>query len=313
MYQLDHVWIVSDERSRLPELISGGARLGKKVSVFVWGDESQIRDAFSYGANRVYTLGDRPLDTLIEDYAPTLADTIKKETAKSLVLLPATRSGKALAAKLGARLKAGVINDAADITVTETGVHATHRVYGGLALGKEKILSTVALLTVGVGAFEPASCQNNQVGEVIAVDFIEPKARIQCIECKAKEGNIVDLTQAKRVIGIGRGIAHQEDIKTVETLCAVMSAELGCTRPIAEGEKWMDKSRYIGVSGVTLKPEVYLALGVSGQIQHMAGVNAAQCIFAVNKDKNAPIFQNADYGIVGDIYKVIPALIKALA
>jgi electron transfer flavoprotein alpha subunit len=94
-------------------------------------------------------------------------------------------------------------------------------------------------------------------------------------------------------------------------LGAALGAELGCSRPIAETEKWMERERYIGVSGVMLKPEIYLALGISGQIQHMVGALGSQTILAVNKDKNAPIFQYVDYGIVGDLNKVVPALINA--
>ena len=99
----------------------------------------------------------------------------------------------------------------------------------------------------------------------------------------------------------------------VRQLAAAIGGEVGCSRPIAEGEKWMPKENYIGVSGLMLAPEVYIALGISGQVQHMVGCNRAKVMIAVNKDKNAPIFQQADYGIVADLYKVVPALIKQFA
>ena len=98
----------------------------------------------------------------------------------------------------------------------------------------------------------------------------------------------------------------------MEALAQKMGAELACSRPIAEGEKWMPKNRYPGVSGVVVKPEVYVACGISGQVQHMVGVNEARVIIAVNKDKNAPIFKHCDYGIVGDLNKVVPALTQLL-
>ena len=123
----------------------------------------------------------------------------------------------------------------------------------------------------------------------------------------------MDLSKAKRVVGVGRGLAAQDDLKMVHELAAVLNAEVGCSRPIAEGENWMERERYIGVSGVLLKSDLYLTLGISGQIQHMVGANASQTIFAINKDKNAPIFQYADYGIVGDAVKILPALTAALA
>lgn len=313
MSQLENVWIISENASRLPELITGGLQLGKKVSAFILGIQDDVSFAFSYGADTVYHLGEQKVEVIIEDYAQTIAQTIKGSGLPTLILLPATKSSKALAAKLGVLLKAGVINDASDIAVTENGINAKHMVYGGLALGEEVIKSPIAILTVGNGVFEPAVADSSRIaGETIDVEFIEPKAMITRLERREKHGLRVDLGKAKRVVGIGRGIAAQDDIKMIEELCRVAGAELGCTRPIAEGEKWMERDRYIGVSGVMLKPDVYLALGVSGQIQHMVGVNGAQSIFAVNKDKNAPIFQYVDYGLVGDIYKVVPALIKAL-
>jgi electron transfer flavoprotein alpha subunit len=99
----------------------------------------------------------------------------------------------------------------------------------------------------------------------------------------------------------------------IEELAAVMGAEVGCTRPIAEEEKWLPREVYIGVSGVILAPEVYLGIGLSGQVQHTVGINRAKLIFAINKDKNAPIFKQADYGIVADLYKIVPALTVALS
>ena len=96
----------------------------------------------------------------------------------------------------------------------------------------------------------------------------------------------------------------------VEELAGLMEAEVGCSRPVAEGMNWLPKERYIGVSGAMLKPDLYLALGISGQVQHMVGVNQAKAIVAINKDKAAPIFSQADYGIVGDLYKVLPSLIE---
>ncbi len=185
-------------------------------------------------------------------------------------------------------------------------------VYGGLALGNEKFASKVAIAVIGGGVFEAAVADAVKVGEGVAVDFVEPSAAVTCIERQPKQGSSVDLNKAKRVVGIGRGIAKQDDIAMAEELCQVLEAELGCSRPIAEGEKWMEHERYIGISGVMPKPELYLALGISGQIQHMVGANGSQTIMAVNKDKNAPIFQYSDYGIVGDIYKVVPAVIAAL-
>ncbi len=310
MSKLSNVWVFSDIASRLPEVIAGGIELGEKVSAFVIGSEDEIATAYSLGATHVYYLGEKDASKIVEDYAKTMAHAIANGDTHTLMLLGATKRGKALAAKLGVQLKAGVINDASEVTVAEN-VTAKHMVYGGLAIGEEKIVSPIALVTIGNGVFEAGEADTSRTGEAVSVSFIEPESAIKCIERRAKQGESVDLGKAKRVIAIGSGIGKQENLQMVAELGAAIGAELGCSRPIAETEKWMERERYIGVSGVMLKPELYLALGISGQIQHMVGALGSQTILAVNKDKNAPIFQYADYGIVGDLNKVVPALINA--
>ena len=306
MSKLSNVWVYSDADSRLPEIIAGGLQLGEKVSAFVFGDAAK---AFSFGASTVYTLGDN--NSIVENYAESMAQVIAQGAKPTLVLLPATKRGKALAAKLGVLLDAGIITDASAI-VCEDGVKAKHMVFGGLAQGEEKITSQVAILTVANGVFEAAPADASKSGETVAVTYVEPAAAIKCVERKPKAGTGVDLGKAKRVVGVGRGFAAKEDLKLAEDLCAALGAEMGCSRPIAESEKWMDRERYVGVSNMIIKPDVYVAVGISGQVQHMVGVNEAKVIVAINKDKNAPIFQSADYGIVGDLKKVLPALTAAL-
>ena len=161
----------------------------------------------------------------------------------------------------------------------------------------------------------PAAVYNLGLADipVIAVEKVAPAAAIVVKERRAKAAASVDLTKAKRVIGIGRGIAKQEDIAMIEAFAKAIGAEIGCSRPIAEGEHWMERERYIGVSGTQLKADIYIALGISGQIQHMVGAADCGVILAVNKDKNAPIFKDADAGIVGDLYKIVPELTRALS
>lgn len=307
-----NIWVYSDATNRYPELIAAGLQLGQTVNALVIGSAEDIAQAYAYGAGQVYHLGEKTSEKIIEDYAVTIAQLVAKNERPALILMGATKRGKALAAKLGVLLEAGVVNEATQVEVDDNAVIAKHMLYGGLAFGEEKILSNIAIVTLVTGVYEPQKADLNKVGQAATVEFVEPKVSIQCIERRHKQAGSVDLAKAKRIVGIGRGIAKQEDIVMAEQLCSVIGAELGCSRPVAEGEKWMERERYIGVSGVILKPDLYLALGISGQIQHMVGVNSAQTIIAINKDKNAPIFQYADCGLVGDIYKVVPALTAAL-
>ena len=226
------------------------------------------------------------------------------------MLLPNTRRGKLLAAKLGYRLKAAVSNDASTVSVQDGKATVKHMVYGGLAIGEERIATPYAVLTITPAWAQPAA---SRTGETHTVEWQAPAVAITRTATQARQSNSVDLDKARLVVSVGRGIGSKENIALAEQLCKAIGAELACSRPVAENEKWMEHERYVGISNLMLKPELYLAVGISGQIQHMVGANASQTIFAINKDKNAPIFQYADYGIVGDAVKILPALTAALA
>ena len=206
-----------------------------------------------------------------------------------------------------------MVNDATSVTLDDGSLFAEHRMYGGLAFGKEKIKTTQAIITLATGVLEPVEANASHTCPVVSAPYIAPHHEIMCQERRAKSVSSVDLSKAKRVVGVGRGLVAQNDLEMVHQLASVLGAEVGCSRPIAEGENWMERERYIGVSGVLLKSDLYLTLGISGQIQHMVGGNGAKVIVAINKDKKAPIFNYADYGLVGDIYKVVPALIEHLS
>lgn len=312
MNKLSNVWVFSDSESRLAEVMYGASLLGQHVSVFVLGNQDSMKRACALGATKVIALGEKPSDRIVEDYAETIANVISGGDKPTLVLFPATRRSKALAARLGAKLNAGVLNDASEVTVEQNAVRVKHMVYGGLAISEDKIISPIAIVSIGNGVFQAAECDDSRSGEVIHAEFIVPKSAIRCVNIHTKQGESVDLGKARVVVSVGRGIGSKENIAQAQALSDAIGAELGCSRPIAENEHWMERERYIGISGIMIKPDVYVALGISGQIQHMVGASDAQIIVAVNKDKNAPIFQYADYGIVGDIFKVIPALTQSL-
>jgi electron transfer flavoprotein alpha subunit len=135
---------------------------------------------------------------------------------------------------------------------------------------------------------------------------------IKVIETKMFGFDEVDLGAAPRVIGIGRGLKAKEDLALIEALAEAAKAEIACSRPVAEGLNWMGKDRYIGSSGAHITPQLYLAIGISGQLQHMVGVVGAETIVAINSDPNAAVFAQADYGLVGDLYQLVPAITSAL-
>lgn len=306
MSKINKVWVIAEKESALAQLLAGGRQLGEEVAAVVWGTKEDTEKAISLGADKIYWLGERKAENLYEDYAPTISGLLKQERPE-LVLVQPSKRGKLLAGRLAASLGTSVLVDAAEIK-TEGKVQVTHMVYGGAAFRTEQALTETAIVTVGAGVYTALSEDATRQGTVVNVDFVEPQHKVKLLEKKNKEGATVNLSAAKRVVGIGRGIANQEDIKLAQELAEQIGAEVGCSRPIAEGVNWLPTERYIGVSGAILKPEVYLAVGISGQVQHMVGVNQAKVIIAVNKDKAAPIFKHADYGIIGDLYKVLPLL-----
>ena len=164
--------------------------------------------------------------------------------------------------------------------------------------------------TVAGTAFAEAEATGSD--DVEAIAYVAPEKALVLRGTKAVPREGADLTKCDVVVGAGRGFAEEADLQMARDLCAKVGAELGCSRPLAENVDWLPRNLYIGVSGLQLAPKAYIALGISGQMQHMVGVQGADTIIAVNKDQNAPIFKQCDYGIVGDIYKVLPALIEAL-
>lgn len=307
---LPTVFVYADKADRLVELIALARQWGEKVSVLFIGDDANVSACVNLGADRVYHLSSRE-GTVVEDYVPSFAQIIKESGPRALVLLASSKRGKAIAARLGAKLEAGVASDVLSLSVEGDAVSVTHQLYGGLAHAQAQIRSPYSVVTVGSG-HDVAPVVGAPAAEVTPCEFVAPAHPLRLVGRRPKQGSSVDLGKAKCVVGVGRGFGKQEDIALAAALAKAVHGEVGCSRPIAEGEGWMEHERYIGVSGVTLGADVYIATGVSGQIQHMVGVNRVKTIVAINKDKNAPIFNFVDYGIVGDLYKILPALTAKL-
>ena len=297
MSALSKVWVVSEAPERFAKLGAVGRRLGERVEAVAVG-EGAAQAAASCGAEAVHTVAVLE-GGLVEDWAAAIAGAVG-EHAPRAVLFAAGKRTRLMAARVAAELGTRVLNDVGRIWVDDDGaLLAEHMVYGGKAFAVERVRegSAVALLTEGLLVSElPASAA----------------ASARLVERRPRTVESVNLAAARRVVSVGRGVAAQEDLALVDELAAALEAEVGCTRPVAEGSGWMARERYIGVSGALLKPDLFVAVGLSGQIQHMVGANSAKTIVAVNKDKNAPVFKQCDYGIVADLYEVLPKLSAAL-
>lgn len=311
MSRVQNVWILAEKTEGIAELCSGAQVLGEQVAALLIGAKEKAEQAICLGAQKVYWLGEPADDTLFEDYTDTILNLIQQEKPP-LLLIQATKRGKLMAGRLAAGLNSTVLTDIMELVEFEGSLVASHRVYGGSAIRKERALSEITIATVGSGLFEPAAYKADSKGSVIEVPFVEPRTKIKLLARKGRGTVSVNLPAAKRIVSVGRGVARQENLRMIEELASLLEAEVGCTRPIAEGLNWLPRERYIGVSGAMVKPDLYFAIGVSGQVQHMVGANQSRTIAAINTDKAAPIFAQADFGLVGDLYKIVPILIAKL-
>lgn len=303
--KLKKAFVFSADLSALSALCSGANLLAESSAALVLGSKAQAKELLPK-ADKVIWLGEKDKSAIVESYTGAIQQAIQKEAPQLLLMSGCTRD-RCIAAKLAVRLNAGVITDAAELSVTEEGkLQVRRNVYGGAAEAVLEGESALTIVLVPGGLFEdlPAA----QPG-VLEEAFADPEDMgVTLVSVAAKQEEAVNIVAAKRVIGVGRGLGSQENLAAVEALGAKLGAEIGCTRPIAEEEHWLARNRYIGVSGVSIRPNLYMALGVSGQIQHMVGVSDAKLIVAINKDAKAPIFQNCDIGLVADMNKVLPQL-----
>lgn len=300
MSKLNNVWVISDNPDALTELCAGAAPLGERTTLVYAGDRAAA------GADAYLYLGELTDDRRFVDYIPSIV-AIAVERKPELIITSTTQNGRLLAGRLAAALGTSVLTDLASLTA-ENGVTGSRMVYGGAAFRTENVAAGPAVACVGPGCFEAA--EPKPAGLAEDVPFVAPAFTIKHLSRRPKTGEKVNLAAAKKVVAVGRGFTAEEDLEMARTLARAVGAEIGCTRPISEEEQWMSNDRYIGVSGKMLKPELYIAIGISGQTQHMVGCNQSKVLFAINKDKNSGIFKQCDYGIVGDLNKILPQLNK---
>lgn len=296
------IFVFAEKFTALNDLCRGARQIGDQVEGIVIGSPDG-----PVSADKVWSISAQE-GAMLEDYTETIANLCQREKPDFL-LVASTKRAKLIAGRLAAIMGASVIADIMEIAKDGT---AKRMVYGGAAVRCEKAATPTAIVLLGSGVLEPSVEAASSQAPVETADFIEPKVKMKVIKKDLKPKVSVNLAAAKRVIGVGRGIAKAEDIGMINQLADVIRGEVGCSRPIAEGEKWMPKETYIGVSGLMLAPEIYMAIGISGQVQHTVGINRSKVVIAINKEKTSPIFKQADYGIVGDLYKIVPALIEGL-
>jgi electron transfer flavoprotein alpha subunit len=249
-----------------------------------------------------------------DGYVMALAELIQAEQP-SLVFLPHTYQTRDFAPALAARLRRALVTDVTGARKEAAGVIYTRPVFQG-KLNADVTATGPAphLITFQIGAFRADAARRGGAAAPVrqaqaTVDASKIRQKPEAPFKEAKQA--VDLSQAERIVAVGRGIKGQEHLKLVEQLAQAMGAEIAASRPICDAG-WLPMDRQIGSSGQTVAPKLYVALGISGAIQHLVGMKGSRTIVAINKDPEAPIFEIADYGIAGDLFEVVPAMVAEL-
>ena len=292
---MNKIIIFAGDENNIKELTSGAKSLGGRVVL--------ITSAGAHGcADEVYSCEGVSMPCVLKSISDFVSDS-------DIVICEASSDGRLVAGYAAARLGVSPICDVSSLSVADGGVETQRLVFGGNAVKTEKC-SLPAVIVAGSGVFDVTENSSSAV-EAKALP-VQTDGRIEKIGARELKLSSINLAAAKKIVGIGRGLSSPDNIPLAEQLASKLGAEVGCSRPVAEEEHWYPKERYIGVSGCMLKPNFYMAVGISGQIQHMVGINQSNVIFAINKDEKAPIISQADYTLIGDISQILPVIIEKL-
>jgi len=305
-----NTWIVVAGDPAIGTLIETARALGGEVTAAVVGPRAVADTIAAGGVDKVLWFGE-PGQAPVEAFASAVADAVE---ASPGTVLGASRPGdRVLLGAVAARLQAAVLTEASSVSADGDALVVTRTIFGGIAVETVVVAGPVALVLDGGPVPTADAADGAAAGSAAPVtEVAATPLGMTVVETNASAFDEVDLGAADRVVGIGRGLKAQGDLAMIEALAGASKAEVGCSRPVAEGLNWLGKDRYIGVSGQHIAPDLYFAIGISGQLQHMVGVRGATTIVAINSDQNALVFEDADYCLVGDLYQIVPALTEAL-
>lgn len=299
------IWIIVTDKGRAGGMLAAARNLGGKVTAAVVGPRNLANTVAAMGPDRVLWFA-VPEDMPAEAYAAPVAEAVKA-AAPRVVLSSAAPAGRVLLGAAAAFLGAAVVGSVRDLTLDGNAVLASRPTAEGRAM--ETLVANGALACifdgdeVRVAAPSPAEVEEAQAAGA------NPAMRV--LETLPVSADHAGLLTAARVVSAGLGIRAKADLKLIEDLAAAVGAEIGCSLPACEDMRWFGVTQVVGSSHNQIAPELYIAVGISGQPQHMAGVRDAKVVVAINSDPEARIFKNCNYGILGDLYKVVPALTEA--
>jgi electron transfer flavoprotein alpha subunit len=290
------------------ELLTAAARLGEPAAVVVAspGTAGKLRDRLAaYGAAKIYIVESGEVDRYLTAPAVSVLAALVASVQPAAVILAASPDGKEIAGKLAVRTGSGLLSDVVELAADGT---ATHSVFGGSYLVKSRATTPVAVITVRAGAIEPRQAPGAATEQTVEIPAVNAARSAKILQRRPIEGgDRPELTEASVVVAGGRGVGSADHFQVVEKLADSLGAAVGASRAAVDSGYYPHQFQ-IGQTGKTVSPQLYVALGISGAIQHRAGMQTSHTIVAVNKDPEAPIFEIADFGIVGDLFSVAPQL-----
>ena len=315
------VWIVAEQRDGALRKISfemaSTARkladeLGQQVCAVLCGSgiEGIAGQLGKYGVDKVFVADDTALEPYTTDAHSAAIAKIVKENDPAILLLGASTQGRDLSARLVGKLATGMGTDCVDAKIVDGKLLLKRPMYAGKCFGEVTISSFPQMATLRPNVF--TAVENPKAAEVVKFDpaLDAAKLRTKVLEVQKDTSGKVDLTEANIIVSGGRGMKGPENYVVIEELAAVLGATVGASRAAVDAG-WRPQTDQVGQTGKIVSPNLYIACGISGAIQHLAGMGSSKLIVAINKDAEAPIFAKADYGVVDDLFKVVPELTKA--
>ncbi len=295
------------------EALSYGAtvaeQLGVAAEAVVLGTTSADLSALGkYGVKKIHHVNNESLHHFdAQVYTKVIAQVAEASAAK-LIIFSNNVDGKAIAPRLSARLKAGLVAGAVALPETSSGFVVKKNVFSGKAFANVAINTDVKIIALNPNAYKVI--EKEGAAEVAVFNATVDTAKVKVTHITKSSGE-VPLTEAEVVVSAGRGLKGPENWGIVEDLAHSLHAALACSRPVADAH-WRPHNEHVGQTGIAIAPNLYIAIGISGAIQHLAGVNRSKVIVVINKDPEAPFFKAADYGIVGDAFEVVPKMTAAV-
>ena len=295
------------------EAASYGAKLAENLSAspegIVLGTVNDDLAALGkYGLKKIHTIKNEVLNNFDDEaYTHVLAEAVKNTGAK-VIIFSNNFNGKAIAPRLSVRLKAGLVSGAVALPDTSNGFVVKKNVFSGKAFANVSIKTDIKIVSLNANAYKATEGEGK--AEVAELNVGIPQSRVKVKEVNKVVGE-VPLAEAEIVVSGGRGLKGPENWGIVTDLAKALGAAKACSRPVSDSD-WRPHHEHVGQTGLAIAPNLYIAIGISGAIQHLAGVNRSKIIVVINKDPEAPFFKAADYGIVGDAFEVVPKITEAV-